>query len=189
MGATTILYEGKPVGTPDPGAFWRVISDHRVKVLFTAPTAFRAIKREDAQGEYLKKYDISHFDSLFLAGERLDPDTYHWAAELLKKPVIDHWWPDRNRLGHRRKLQRFGDVPGKTGLGHQAHAPGYAVTILDPENGKPLPANKGGAITVKLASAPREFHDPLAERPEIQRILHGPVPWILSHGGWGTYRR
>ena len=92
LGATTIMYEGKPVGTPDPGAFWRVISEHKVKALFTAPTAFRAIKREDSKGEYLKNYDISCFETLFLAGERTDPDTYFWATDLLKVPVIDHWW-------------------------------------------------------------------------------------------------
>jgi propionyl-CoA synthetase len=91
-GCTTILYEGKSVGTPDPGAFWRVISQHGVKTLFTAPTAFRAIKKEDPQGEYVRKYDLSDFQYLFLAGERLDPDTYHWAHNLLQKPVIDHWW-------------------------------------------------------------------------------------------------
>jgi propionyl-CoA synthetase len=91
-GCTTILYEGKPVGTPDPGAFWRVIQDHRVKTLFTAPTAFRAIKKEDPDGTHLARYDLSDFAYLFLAGERLDPDTYHWASRLLERPVIDHWW-------------------------------------------------------------------------------------------------
>ncbi|MDP1602749.1 MAG: AMP-binding protein, partial [Legionella sp.] len=90
-GNTTVLYEGKPVGTPDPGAFWRVISQHKVRALFTAPTAFRAIKRDDSNGEYLKKYDISCLKTLFLAGERCDPDTLHWAERLLKVPVIDHW--------------------------------------------------------------------------------------------------
>ena len=91
-GCTTIMYEGKPVGTPDAGAFWRVISDHKVKAFFTAPTAMRAIKKEDPKGELLKKYDLTHLKYLFLAGERLDPDTYYWASELLRKPVIDHWW-------------------------------------------------------------------------------------------------
>ena len=91
-GCTTILYEGKPVGTPDPGAFWRVIADYGVKTLFTAPTAFRAIKREDPHGTYKERYDLSHFQALFLAGERCDPDTLHWAGELLGVPVIDHWW-------------------------------------------------------------------------------------------------
>ena len=91
-GCTTILYEGKPVGTPDPGAFWRVIAEHGVKTLFTAPTAFRAIKKEDPKGEHLSAHDLSRFVYLFLAGERLDPDTYEWARDLLDVPVIDHWW-------------------------------------------------------------------------------------------------
>jgi hypothetical protein len=91
-GNTTILYEGKPVGTPDPGAFWRVISQHDVRVLFTAPTAFRAIKREDHAGDYLRQYDLSRFRTLFLAGERCDPDTLAWAERQLGVPVIDHWW-------------------------------------------------------------------------------------------------
>jgi propionyl-CoA synthetase len=101
-GCTTVLYEGKSVGTPDPGAFWRVISEHEVKVLFTAPTAFRAIKKEDPQGIHVKKYDLSKFKYLFLAGERLDPDTYHWAHDLLQKPVIDHWW--QTGLAHNSEL-------------------------------------------------------------------------------------
>jgi propionyl-CoA synthetase len=91
-GCTTVLFEGKPVGTPDPGAFWRVIAEHKVSVMFTAPTAFRAIKKEDPNGEYLKRYDLSAFRALFLAGERCDPDTLHWARDLLGVPVIDHWW-------------------------------------------------------------------------------------------------
>ena len=91
-GCTTIVFEGKPVGTPDPGTFWRVIQQHRVPTLFTAPTALRAIKREDPDGEHLKKYDLSHFRALFLAGERADPDTIRWAEDHLKVPVIDHWW-------------------------------------------------------------------------------------------------
>ena len=91
-GCTTVLFEGKPVGTPDAGAFWKIISDYKVKSLFTAPTAFRAIKKEDPEGKFFSKYDLSSFESLFLAGERADPDTIKWAESLLKVPVIDHWW-------------------------------------------------------------------------------------------------
>ena len=91
-GCTTVLFEGKPVGTPDAGAFWKIISDYKVKSLFTAPTAFRAIKKEDPEGKFFSKYDLSNFESLFLAGERADPDTIKWAENLLKVPVIDHWW-------------------------------------------------------------------------------------------------
>ena len=92
LGATTVLYEGKPVGTPDAGAFWRVAAEHGVKALFTAPTAIRAIKKEDPDGTHLGKHDLSALKYLFQAGERLDPDTYHWASERLGIPVIDHWW-------------------------------------------------------------------------------------------------
>src|SRR5262249_46746408 len=91
-GSTTVLFEGKPVGTPDAGAFWRVISQHRVACLFTAPTAFRAIKRDDPNGALIKNYNLSSFRTLFLAGERLDPDTLCWAQDLLQVPVVDHWW-------------------------------------------------------------------------------------------------
>ena len=91
-GNTTILFEGKPVGTPDPGTFWRIIAEHDVRVMFTAPTAFRAIKREDPAGEHIGRHDLSAFRTLFLAGERTDPDTLHWAREKLRVPVIDHWW-------------------------------------------------------------------------------------------------
>ena len=91
-GCTTVLYEGKPVGTPDAGAFWRVIAEHNVQVLFTAPTAFRAIKKEDPKGELLKNYNLSNFRNLFLAGERCDPDTLSWAQQKLEVPVVDHWW-------------------------------------------------------------------------------------------------
>jgi propionyl-CoA synthetase len=148
MGATTILYEGKPVGTPDPGAFWRVISQHNVKALFTAPTAFRAIKREDPKGEYLKKYDISRFETLFLAGERLDPDTYHWAADLLKKPVIDHWWQTETGwaiAANFRGLELFPTKPGSAAM----PAPGYDVRIVQPDTGTELPPNEQGVIVIK----------------------------------------
>ena len=92
LGATSVMYEGKPVGTPDAGAFWRVCADHGVVALFTAPTAFRAIRKEDPDGKLLKQYDLSKFRTLFLAGERADPPTIQWAEDMLKKPVIDHWW-------------------------------------------------------------------------------------------------
>lgn len=151
-GCTTILYEGKSVGTPDPGAFWRVISQHGVKTLFTAPTAFRAIKKEDPQGEYIKKYDLSKFQYLFLAGERLDPDTYHWAHNLLKKPVIDHWWQTEtgwpitaNCLG----IERFPVKPGSC----TKPVPGYDVQIID-NLGKKMKAGEEGLVVIKLPLPP-----------------------------------
>ncbi len=152
-GATSIMYEGKPVGTPDPGAFWRVISQHRVEALFTAPTAFRAIKRDDPRGEYLKGYDLSHFDTLFLAGERTDPDTYHWATDLLQKPVIDHWWQTETGwaiTGNFRGLEFFPPKAGSASL----PMPGYDVTILDLVTGKPVGPNTEGIIAVKLPLPP-----------------------------------
>ena len=151
-GCTTIVFEGKPVGTPDPGAFWRVISEHGAKVLFTAPTAFRAIKKEDPKGEYLKKYDLSKFEALFLAGERTDPDTYHWAVELLDRPVIDHWWQTETGWGIAGNCLGIEHLPVKPGSPTKS-VPGYQVCILD-ENGKELGPNQEGIVTVKLPLPP-----------------------------------
>jgi propionyl-CoA synthetase len=152
-GATTVLYEGKPVGTPDPGAFWRVIDQHKVKALFTAPTAFRAIKREDSEGEYLKGHDLSHFDALFLAGERTDPDTYHWATDLLQRPVIDHWWQTETGwaiTGNFRGMEFFPPKAGSASL----PMPGYDVKVLDLTTGEPLDPNREGVIAVRLPLPP-----------------------------------
>ncbi len=114
-GCTTVLSEGKPVGTPDAGAFWRVIAEHRVKTLFTAPTAFRAIKKEDPTGDLARKYDLSAFRYLFLAGERLDPETYRWARELLGVPVIDHWWQTETGWAIAADLMGLDPMPTKPG--------------------------------------------------------------------------
>jgi len=151
-GCTTILYEGKPVGTPDPGAFWRVIAQHGVKVLFTAPTAFRAIKREDPAGEHIKKYDLAQFEALFLAGERCDPDTLHWAQSRLNVPVIDHWWQTETGWAIAANCAGLGMLPVKPGSPTKA-APGYDVRVLD-DQGRPLPAGKIGNIVVKLPLPP-----------------------------------
>ncbi|MBN2844946.1 MAG: propionyl-CoA synthetase [Deltaproteobacteria bacterium] len=151
-GCTTIVYEGKPVGTPDPGAFWRVISEHNVSVLFTAPTAFRAIKKEDPNGEYLKKYDLSSFRYLFLAGERLDPDTYHWASDMLKIPVIDHWWQTETGWGIAANCMGIEPFPVKAGSPTKA-VPGYNVQIVD-HDGKGLPSGQDGYVVVKLPLPP-----------------------------------
>jgi len=156
LGATTIMYEGKPIGTPDPGAFWRVISQHGVKALFTAPTAFRAIKREDPDGEYLKDYDLSKFEALYLAGERTDPDTYEWACDLLKVPVIDHWWQTETAwaiVGNPRGIEEFPVKPGSASL----PMPGYNIQILEPNSGEPLPNGEQGVFAVKLPLPPGTF--------------------------------
>jgi propionyl-CoA synthetase len=152
-GAATILYEGKPVGTPDPGAFWRVVSQHGVKTLFTAPTAIRAIKREDPLGEYIGKYDLSGLEALFLAGERTDPDTYHWATRLLQKPVIDHWWQTETGwaiAGNFRGLAQFPIKPGSA----TKPMPGYNLKVLDPAAGTEMGPNENGMIVIKLPLPP-----------------------------------
>ncbi len=151
-GCTTVVYEGKPIGTPDAGAFWRLINQHKVKILFTAPTAFRAIKKMDPDGALLKQYDLSGFQALFLAGERLDPDTYHWASKLLNVPVIDHWWQTETAwaiVANPMGIEKFPVKPGSPTM----PAPGYDVKILDDE-GNELGPNQEGNIVVKLPLPP-----------------------------------
>ena len=151
-GNTTILYEGKPVGTPDPGAFWRVISQHDVSVFFTAPTAFRAIKREDYDGDYLRQYELKKFRTLFLAGERCDPDTLAWAQKQLGVPVIDHWWQTETGWPIGANCAGVELLPVKPGsCGKQV--PGYEVDVLDDE-GVPVSENKIGNIAIKLPLPP-----------------------------------
>ena len=154
-GCTTILYEGKPVGTPDAGAFWRVISEHKVKALFTAPTAFRAIKREDPHAGLMKKYDLSNFKTLFLAGERLDPDTLHWAENHLGIPVIDHWWQTETGWGIAANCMGIHHFPVKPGSPTKA-VPGWDVRVVDPDN-NPVKPGKIGALVVKLPLPPGSF--------------------------------
>ena len=151
-GATTVLYEGKPVGTPDPGAFWRVASEHKVSVLFTAPTAIRAIKKEDPSGEHLRRYDLSRLRYLFLAGERLDPDTYHWASDLLNIPVVDHWWQTESGWPIVSNCMGIEALPIKAGSPTKA-VPGYDVRILD-EDGHDSPAGREGAVAIRLPMPP-----------------------------------
>jgi propionyl-CoA synthetase len=151
-GATTILYEGKPVGTPDAGQFWRVVSEHGAKALFTAPTAFRAIKKEDPQGEFAAKYDLSGFRTLFLAGERLDPDTYQWAADLLGIPVIDHWWQTETGWPIVANPMGLEQLPVKPGS-PTVPVPGYDVQVLAPD-GEQTPPGTEGAIAIKLPLPP-----------------------------------
>ncbi|MFI0446202.1 propionyl-CoA synthetase [Actinomadura sp. 6N118] len=151
-GCTTVLYEGKPVGTPDAGAFWRVASQHRVKALFTAPTAIRAVKKEDPDGALLAGYDLSAMDTLFLAGERLDPDTYHWAARVLDKPVIDHWWQTETGWPIVANLRGLEPMPVKPGSPTVA-VPGYDVRVLAPDGTSATPGTDGD-IVVRLPLPP-----------------------------------
>lgn len=154
-GNTTVIYEGKPVGTPDAGAFWRVIEEYQVKVLFTAPTAFRAIRKEDPQAELMHHYDLSSLQALFLAGERCDPDTLNWAMAMLERPVIDHWWQTEtgwsicaNCLG-REQLPIVAGSPARA-------VPGYNVQVVD-DSGEPVSAGTIGALVVKNPLPPGTF--------------------------------
>jgi propionyl-CoA synthetase len=151
-GCTTILYEGKPVGTPDAGAFWRVIAEHQCVAMFTAPTAFRAIKKEDPQGKLFAQYDLSRFRTLFLAGERADPPTIEWAEGLLKKPVIDHWWQTETGWAIAGNPMGLGMLPVKHGSPTVA-MPGYDVRIVDDQCVE-VPNGKMGSIVVKLPLPP-----------------------------------
>jgi len=154
-GCTTVMFEGKPVGTPDPGAFWKVVADNGVRVMFTAPTAIRAIRREDPNGELLANYDLSKLDYLFLAGERCDPDTLNWAHEKLGIPVIDHWWQTETGWpisANPAGLGLFDICPGSAGR----PMPGWDVRIVD-DNGSELPMGESGAVVCRLPLPPGSF--------------------------------
>jgi propionyl-CoA synthetase len=151
-GCTTILFEGKPVGTPDAGVFWRVIAQHKVKAMFTAPTAFRAIKREDPKAELMQKYDLSNFKALFLAGERTDPNTLHWAEDALKVPVVDHWWQTETGWAICANCMGLHAFQVKEGSPTKP-APGWNLQVVDP-NTKQVAAGEIGALVVKLPLPP-----------------------------------
>ncbi|MBB3140869.1 propionyl-CoA synthetase [Halomonas organivorans] len=165
-GCTTVVYEGKPVRTPDAGAFWRLIAEYRVKAFFTAPTAFRAIKKEDPDGTLLREYDVSSLKALFLAGERLDPPTFHWLEDLLEVPVIDHWWQTETGWPIAANLQGLEPMPVKAGSA-TVSVPGFDVRILDRE-GHDAPALEQGSVVIKqplppgcltgIWRDPRRFH-------------------------------
>ncbi|MBF0264728.1 MAG: propionyl-CoA synthetase [Gammaproteobacteria bacterium] len=152
QGCTTILYEGKPIMTPDAGAFWRIVEEYKVKALFTAPTAFRAIKKEDPDGEFIKQYDLSSLVNIFSAGERLDPPTYEWLSEKTERPVIDHWWQTETGWAIAANMMGYEVKPIKAG---SATVPvsGFNVQILD-DNGQPVPSGVQGNITLKLPLPP-----------------------------------
>ena len=177
-GCTSIVYEGKPVGTPDAGAFWRVCAEHGVKALFTAPTAIRAIKRDDADGALLKRYDLSRLEALFLAGERCDPDTVLWAGRLLGKPVIDHWWQTETGWAITGNFRGLGLFPVRPGSGGKP-SPGFEVAVLD-EASRPVPPGTIGDLAVKLPLPP-------ACLPTLWNNDQGFRDAYLSqHPGWYT---
>jgi len=152
QGCTTIVYEGKPVKTPDASAFWRVIEEYRVKAIFAAPTAFRAIRKEDPEAKLLTKYDLCCLESVFMAGERLDPATYEWTKKITAKPVIDHWWQTETGWAIAANLIGIERLPTKPGSATKP-VPGFNVQILD-ASGLPLPPNTQGAIAIKLPLPP-----------------------------------
>ncbi|HTQ19459.1 propionyl-CoA synthetase [Mycobacterium sp.] len=184
LGATTLLYEGKPVGTPDPGAYWRVASEHRVKALFTAPTAIRAIRKEDPDGTHLAQYDLSALRYLFQAGERLDPDTYTWASDKLGIPVIDHWWQTEtgwaiaaNPVG----VERFPIKPGSPTL----PMPGYDVCVLRAD-GSRCEAGEEGAICIRLPLPPGTLPTLWGDdaRFEASYLREHPGYYLTGDGGY-----
>jgi propionyl-CoA synthetase len=152
VGATTVLYEGKPVGTPDAGAFWRVVSQHGVKAVFAAPTAFRAIKKEDPSGQHLGRYDMTSLQTLFMAGERLDPETYRWATQTVGVPVVDNWWQTETGWPIASNLRGLDPMPIKPGS-PSVPVPGYDVQVLD-EHGEAVAAGSEGAICIRLPMPP-----------------------------------
>jgi propionyl-CoA synthetase len=175
-GCTTVVHEGKPVGTPDAGEFWRVIEEHQVRVLFTAPTAFRAIKREDPKGVLFEKYDTSCLRALFLAGERLDPDTYHWARALLQTPVVDHWW--QTETGWAVAANCLG-LSRQTGLAHKA---GAGISGRDSRRRRERAAAEQGRRRGDQAAAPtRLARHPMAQRRALHRDVSQQISGLLSH--------
>ncbi len=183
-GATTVLYEGKPVGTPDPGAFWRVVSEHRVKALFTAPTAIRAIRKEDPEGRHIARYDLSGLRYLFQAGERLDPDTYSWASQQLGVPVIDHWWQTETGWAIAANPMGIEPLPIKPGSPTVA-MPGYDVAVLRPDGRRCAPGEEG-AICIRLPLPPGTLATLWSddERYEAGYLAEHPGYYLTGDGGY-----
>jgi propionyl-CoA synthetase len=184
-GCTTVVHEGKPVGTPDPGEFWRVIAEHKVAALFTAPTAFRAIKKEDPNGEYLKKHDLSGFRTLFLAGERLDPDTYHWARALLQKPVIDHWWQTETGWPVAANCMGLDALPTKPGSPTKP-VPGWQVDVVG-DDGRPLPPHKEGAVVIRLPLPPGSLPTLWQDDERFKDVYLSRFPGYYTTGDGGYF--
>lgn len=182
-GCTSILYEGKPVKTPDAGAFWRVVQDHKVNMLFTAPTAFRAVRKEDPEADQLSRYDISSLKRLFLAGERLDPATYEWLKEHTGLPVLDHWWQTEtgwaiccNPVG----IELMATKPGSATF----PSPGFDVQVVD-ASGREMPAGEQGQIAVKLPLPPGCMMTVWGDDERFRRTYLEPIPGFYSSGDGG----
>ena len=183
-GATTLLYEGKPIGTPDPGAFWRVAAEHRVKVLFSAPTAIRAIRKEDPEGSHIGRYDLSSLRYLFQAGERLDPDTYAWASEKLRIPVIDHWWQTETGWAIAANPVGLEQLPLKAGS-PTVPMPGYDVAVLRPDGSGCEPGEEG-AICIRLPLPPGTLPTLWGDdaRFEASYLCEHPGYYLTGDGGY-----
>ncbi|ULE31330.1 propionyl-CoA synthetase [Mycobacterium sp. IDR2000157661] len=184
LGATTVLYEGKPVGTPDPGAFWRVASEHKVKALFSAPTALRAIRKEDPDGSHIGRYDLSSMKYLFQAGERLDPDTYEWAAQKLGIPVVDHWWQTETGWAIAANPMGLQPMPIKAGS-PTVPMPGYDVQILHVD-GSPCEPGEEGAICLRLPLPPGTLPTLWGDddRYEASYLCEHPGYYLTGDGGY-----
>ncbi|MBY4127848.1 propionyl-CoA synthetase [Rhodococcus fascians] len=182
-GATTVLYEGKPVGTPDAGAFWRVIRDHGVRALFTAPTALRAIRKVDPHAAELEKYDTSSLETLFVAGERLDPDTYEWISRTLDRPVVDHWWQTETGWAICANLRGLQPLPIKPGS-PTVPVPGFQVGILD-ASGNPVDAGSEGNIVVQLPLPPGALVGLWNDESRFQRSYLDTFPGYYLTGDSG----
>ena len=183
QGSTTVVFEGKPVGTPDAGTFWRVIAEHKVKSFFTAPTAIRAVKREDPKGKLVGDYDLTNFKVLFLAGERADPDTIEWAQNTLGKPVIDHWWQTETGYSIAANPMGIEHLPVKIGSPSVAML-GYDVQILD-DTGHPLPAGELGAIAIKLPLPPGTLPGLWNAQDRFQKSYLATFPGFYETGDAG----
>ncbi|MBZ9556891.1 MULTISPECIES: propionyl-CoA synthetase [unclassified Modicisalibacter] len=183
-GCTTLVYEGKPVRTPDAGAFWRLIEEYRVRAFFTAPTAFRAIKKEDPDGHWLEKHDIGCLRTLFLAGERLDPPTFYWLEDLLKIPVIDHWWQTETGWPIAANLQGLEPMPTKAGSATMP-VPGYAVEVLDP-HGDRAAAGAQGSVVIREPLPPGCLAGIWRDPGRFQRAYLAAYPgyYLTGDGGY-----
>ncbi|MFE3254324.1 AMP-binding protein [Nocardia sp. NPDC059091] len=183
-GAATVLYEGKPVGTPDAGAFWRLVADHHVNGLFTAPTAIRAIKRDDPEATTVIRYDISSLRGLFLAGERLDPNTYQWLTEVLDVPIVDNWWQTETGWPIASCLLGLDPMPTKSGSA-TVPVPGYDVQILNSE-GAPVPPGEEGAVCIKLPLPPGALATVWGDHDRFERSYLSTYPgyYLTGDGGY-----
>jgi len=184
-GCTTVLYEGKPIGTPDAGAFWRVVSEYNVKALFAAPTAFRAIKKQDSNAELAKQYNLDSLQTIFVAGERLDPPTYHWLNETFQCPIIDHWWQTETGWAIAANMVGVERLPTKPGSSC-VPTPGFNVEILDDE-GNVLPIGEQGNVAVKLPMPPSCLPGIWQDFARFKQVYLDPIPGYYLSGDGGYF--